>query len=145
MLCIDPNGSMDFFNSLTNDSRCDIYLHMIFESYAKKIGFEYIDLKNTGFNLIINIKINSKKQRDFFKGYCKGWALYFQYVLHEAQDDFEMIEYLKKIATYKNLGPINELVEIFQVWFYHSISNIRFNHIVNDAYFDKWDENRVEN
>lgn len=140
---IDPNGSMNYFNSLIDDFKCDYFLHKIFESYAKKIGFEYVDLINKDIDLVINIKINSKKQRDFFKGYCKGWALYFQYVLHEAPDDFEMVTYLKNLATYVNLGPMNELVEIFQVWFINENEKIRLEALYKCAEIWKTSGNKL--
>ena len=118
---IDSNGSLDYFNDIFEEYELNYFLHMAFEKYSNSIGFKYINLLENNINLKINVKINSKKQADFFLGYCKGWSLFFQYLLNKSEPNFEIIDYLKILSSYKNLGPINELVEIFQVWFYNNL------------------------
>jgi hypothetical protein len=118
---IDSNGSLDYFDNIIDGYQTSYFLHKAFENYANTIGFKYVNLLERKINLKINIKINSNKQSKFFKGYCKGWSLYFQYLLFKCDDNFEIIDYISTLNSYKNLGPVNELIEIFQVWFYNNV------------------------
>ena len=93
-------------------------IHKIMQYYVSSKGYKYIILENEGIVLNINNKIKSSKQKEFFNGYCMGWGLYFKYLAEKADINFEMKKYLKNISFYKNKGPLNELIEIFQVWFY---------------------------
>jgi hypothetical protein len=89
-------------------------IHKIMEYYVSSMGYKYKKLEI----LNINNKIKSKKQKSFFKGYCMGWSLFFKYLAEKADINFEMTDYLLQLSLYKNKGPLFELIELFQVWFY---------------------------
>jgi hypothetical protein len=41
-----------------------------------------------------NCRIKSDSQKDFFRGYCRAWSLYFQAILSSAPQNFDAIKYL---------------------------------------------------
>ncbi len=120
---IDSNGSLDYFNDLIDTHDVSYFLHKSFEDYASSIGFKYINLLERNINLKINVKIDSPKQAEFFRGYCKGWSLYFQYLLFKCDDNFDILGYITLMSSFIAFysGTINELIEIFQVWLYHCV------------------------
>jgi hypothetical protein len=93
-------------------------IHKIMEYYTSNTRYKYKILEKEKILLNLNNKIKSSKQKQFFSGYCMGWGLYFKYLSEKAPDDFNMKDYLKILSLYKNKGPLFQLIETFQVWFY---------------------------
>ena len=98
----------------------DVYLHNLFSEYCSMIDYKYIRLfDDMHIKLEINKKISSVSQKKFFQGYCRGWTLYFQYILNMVDNNFEILEYIRFISNC-HLNILNEIIEIFQVYFYNN-------------------------
>lgn len=124
----DSNGNMSYFDdyiNFYNHIPVSTYIHNMMDEYCKLINYKYIRLlEDSKIHLCINTKINSPSQHDFFQGYCRGWSLYFQYILNNAESTFDMLKYLKQISlTNKNI--LNEIIELFQVYFLN-IANMSY-------------------
>lgn len=117
---IDTNGDLSYFDE---DDVCQssvflpksYYLHLFLTRYSELLGFKYNNISNV--NTCINVKIKSKSQKKFFDGYCRGWTLFFQHITLVVQDnDFNFIQFIKKFCS-KNKKILNEIVEIYQVYY----------------------------
>ncbi len=124
----DSNSNMSYFDNHINfydHIPVSVFIHNMMDEYCKLLNYKYIRLlEDSNINLCINTKINSQSQQDFFEGYCRGWTLYFQYILNNAESTFEMLKYLKQISL-TNKDVLNEVIELFQVYFWN-ITNIAY-------------------
>jgi len=118
---IDSSGDLSYFDDDCLDDLDDnslpinSYLHLFLTKYSELLGFKYNNLSTI--NTCINIKIKSKSQKKFFEGYCRGWTLFFQHITLIVQDnDFNFIKFVKRFCS-KNKRILNEIIEIYQVYY----------------------------
>lgn len=124
---LDSNGSLSYFNHPELGIFNTDLIHKTMEFYSGLLSYKYIKLGDLHINFKPNYKINSQFQKSFFIGYCKGWTLFFQYLLLVSPYSFEFVEFIKNFQQTDN-QILNQLVEIFQVWYYRSfnLDKIRF-------------------
>jgi hypothetical protein len=120
---LDSNGSFGYFNNLELGINYTQLIHAAMEYYCGMIGFEYTKLTNQGIKFYPNRKINSVFQKTFFKGYCAGWTMFFKYMLTNAPDTFEFIQFMNNFQ-HTSIDILNQLIEIFMVWYYNSFNTI---------------------
>jgi hypothetical protein len=120
---LDSNGSFDYFNNSKLGINHTELIHAAMEYYCIMIGYKYTKLTKQCIKYQSNHKINSVFQKPFFKGYCVGWTMFFKYMLANAPDTFEFIQFIKDFQ-HTDIGILNQLVEIFMVWYYNSFNTI---------------------
>ena len=113
----DSSGDLNYFNDigLTTSIQVNEHLKNALTQYCNLINFNFISLDDININISLNNKINSKKQSDFFKGYCRAWTYYIQELIINNKNNFsfDLFEKLKEINK-QNLDDYMEILEIFQ-------------------------------
>ncbi len=122
---LDSNGTLCYFNIPELGIFNTELIHKTIEFYSNLLSYNYIRLDDLNINFKSNYKIISPFQKPFFNGYCKGWTLFFQYLLLVSPDNFDFIEFMKKFQEIDS-SILNQLVEIFQVWYYWSFKLNKF-------------------
>lgn len=118
---LDSNGTLDYFNSNILKINFTNLIHSTMEFYCSLLAYDYIKIKDIGINFNPNHKMISQFQKSFFKGYCKGWTLFLQYIILTSSNDFEFIDFIRDFQQTDKL-ILNQLIEIFQVWFYRTFN-----------------------
>jgi len=131
----DPNGNFGYFDEIMSNlaDKININITSKFESlffklltqYASMIDF-YFDPLTSNISVNLNKKITSECQKSFFQGYCRPWILFLQNILLKSPIEFD-IKDLINILTAIDDNVANEIIEIFQVYFYNKYINIFVN------------------
>lgn len=83
------------------------------------LGFNLISLEERNIELNVNSKIKHHTQQKFFRGYCRGWTIFFIIMAGLAPDDFEMLDFLMNFQIVP-LQISNQIIQIFQVWYVYT-------------------------
>ena len=85
--------------------------HMFMKRYASLISFSYKG--------VIHYDLNRKNlsTRSFYKGYCRAWVLFIQYILSK-QTEINKFNFRTYLAILEGLPneTLNYLIETFQVY-----------------------------
>lgn len=123
---IDSNGNkLEYFDDFQFNSALKISEHLknALSQYSNMLGFNYVSLADDlNIDLSINNFILNEKQKDFFKGYCRGWSYYFQGLIikSEKNNSYDIIEEIKKINQ-ENVSDLNVIIQNYQNSFFKEI------------------------
>ena len=117
---LDSNSDLCYLDYPELDIYNSELIHKSMEFYSGLLLYNYVRFNDLDIEFKTNFSINSQFQKSFFKGYCRGWTLFFQYLLLVSPETFEFIDFMKTFQE-TDILIMNQLVEIFQVWYYHLV------------------------
>jgi hypothetical protein len=120
---LDSNSDLCYLDYPELDIYNSELVHKSMEFYSGLLLYNYVRFNDLDIEFRTNFRINSQFQKSFFKGYCRGWTLFFQYLLLVSSESFEFINFMKTFQE-TDILILNQLVEIFQVWYYHLVLDI---------------------
>lgn len=114
---IDSNSNLNFCKYEFEGNIISHYLHRIFKHYSNGVDYNYKKIDR--YNFIVNYKLESDSQKQFFDGYCRAWSFYFIILVNN--NEIDLLKYIKELGK-MDINILNSFIEKFQVYFYNKFT-----------------------